>query len=266
MNFKKIAFALCFLGLTSVFVGCGEKADNKSTADTAVKNTAVVTTQAVETTEPTTQVVTTEEVTTEPVTEKPTEALVLSNTYKTRFSDVTAVTYPTFAIDYPDNWSISESNADVDGENFTLTNGNGAQIIFRMLPNVPEDANLGAASRAFSCVTAKKVADSSFVPSMVQGTDYSSLGKFAVLKLRVTKYMHANVNTDYVPVEDNVTYAVSPETNIGEKRDIQGVMQAAYSFRYASLIMIYADDTDNDFTAQEQKEAIKILKSFRIAD
>ncbi len=30
--------------------------------------------------------------------------------------------------------------------------------------------------------------------------------------------------------------------------------------------MIYADDTDNDFTAQEQKEAIKILKSFRIAD
>lgn len=78
--------------------------------------------------------------------------------------------------------------------------------------------------------------------------------------------MHANVNTDYVPAEDNVTYAVSPETNIGEKRDIQGVMQAAYSFRYASLIMIYAGDTDNDFTAQEQKEAIEILKSFRIAD
>lgn len=265
MNFKKFAFVLCLVGLTSTFIGCGEKTDNNSTVDTATKDTAVVTTQAVETTEPTTQVVTTEEVTTEPVTEKPTEALVLSNTYKTRFSDVTAVTYPTFAIDYPDNWSVSKSNADVNGENFILTNGNGTQVVFKMV-NISKDANFGASSRAFSCVTAEKIADSSFVPSMVQGTDYSSLGKFAVLKLKVTQRMHADMNSDYVPAEDNVTYAVSPETNIGEKRDIQGIMQTAYSFWYATHIMIYAEDTDNDFTVQEQKEAIEILKSFRIAD
>lgn len=272
MNFKKTISILMAMGLIMSFVGCGKNSDNKSTVDTAEKSTvstqkttSAVTTQAGETTEPTTQTPSTAEVTTEPVTEKSTETITLSNTYTTSFDDVNAITYPEFSIDYPDNWSVRESSVNADGEKFTLSNGEGARVVFFMSSALGKNANLGAGSRSFSCVEAKKIADSSFVPSMVQGTDYSSLGKFAVLEQTVTQNMHTSVDKGYKPTGYNVSYAVSPESNAGEKRDVQGVIQGAYSFWYASVIMVYADDTDNNFTEQEQKEAIEILKSFRLA-
>lgn len=53
--------------------------------------------------------------------EEETKTLSLNNTYTTKFGEINAITYPTFAFDYPDNWTISQEEVTQTNETVTLT-------------------------------------------------------------------------------------------------------------------------------------------------
>ena len=57
--------------------------------------------------------------------EEETTTLSLNNTYITKFGEINAITYPTFAFDYPDNWTISQEEVTQTSETVTLTNERG---------------------------------------------------------------------------------------------------------------------------------------------
>lgn len=184
----------------------------------------------------------------------------LNHTYTTRFEEVNSVTYPAFSFDYSDNWSITKEEVTPSSEWVTLSNERGVTIDFINI----HEKNIGGGSTTFyKEVEVSKIADSSFVPGYVQATDYSDLGKFMVAELKTVGTMDVMTDTDFVPVEDGtVSYAVLPESSIG-KHTINSLYYMDLAFWYSGNTLLVASAPDGQFTAQEEKEVIAILSSFR---
>ena len=81
-------------------------------------------------------------------------------------------------------------------------------------------------------VEASKVAESSFVPSYVQATDYSNLGKFVVAQLKVTGELDMKVDSDFKEVDGSIAYAVIPESLLGIDEDVRNPYCIEYGFKY----------------------------------
>lgn len=113
-----------------------------------------------------------------------------------------------------------------------------------------------------------KVGDSEFVPGFPAGTntDYSSLGSFMVAKVHLVGEMDSKLDSDY-NATDSEFFAVVPASYEGE-REFQG--QAGFvdefSFEYPTPYAFIAEAPDGQFTPEEEKEVIEILKSFKIAE
>ena len=169
----------------------------------------------------------------------------LPHTYTTKFGDVNMITYPPFSFDYPDGWTVLESPITLMQETVTLTNDRGVTVKYWHYGGSRDDA--AAASR----VDVSKIADADFVPGYVQATDYSGLGTFMVARI---------TSLDDI----SISYALVPETYIGQ-RSVRQPYEAEFSFWYADYLSLIAQAPDGGFTAQEEKEVIAILSSFRTA-
>lgn len=202
----------------------------------------------------------------EDTNEELTETITLNNTYKTKFSEANAITYPDFLFDYPDNWTISQEEVTQISETVTLTNERGITIKFSHIGGVAKGQLGGGSGSYMKRVKISKIADSNFVPGYVQATDYSNLGTFIVAELATTGELNMQTDSDFTEVTDNVSYAVVPETMLGTRDDITGVFEGEFAFWYSDYISFIASSPDNKFSETEKQEVIEILSSFRNAD
>lgn len=194
------------------------------------------------------------------------EKLVLNNTYQTRFGDVNMITFPKFAFDFPSVWNVEEEVTPT-GETVTISNERGAKVTYSHLVGVPvgEDAT-GGSSVFMMRVEASKIEDSNFVPSYVQATDYSDLGKFVVAKLTVTGELDMKTDSDFRDVNGSVSYAVIPESLLGVDEAVRNPYSVEYGFKYGDGISFVAEAPEDGFTKEEEKCVIEILKSFRVVE
>lgn len=164
------------------------------------------------------------------------------STYQTRLTESKNGKVPIFSFDYYDNWRISSEGTGEEFESVELANENGIVIRY----------TYWASSFAYGDpryeieVDISKLADSSFIPGYAQTTDYSSLGKFAVVK---------------VESDSQIYYAVKPEYECGGNS-----IEANYmtGFWYDGYLEFMAE-IPNGITETEEQEVIDILSSFRIA-
>lgn len=211
------------------------------------------------TTEPTTQTTNTK---TEPKTQPTSKNIVSTNKYKTRYQEVNMVTYPTFVFNYSDNWRVTQEECNQEEEKVVLENNNGVKITFLHYSNKIQN---GGSTISMRKDKISKVSLSRFVPGKVQATDYSSLGEFMVAKIKTIGELNMKLDSEYKPIDGNVSYAVLPISEIGTRSDVRNDVSGEYSFWYASTISFTATSANNIFTEQEEREVISILHSFRLA-
>lgn len=186
----------------------------------------------------------------------------LTHTYTTRWGDVNSVTYPNFIFEYPDNWEITSEEVTPSSERVVLTSDTGATVTYwnhhdrRVLSDMTSKANR---------LYAKPVAEASFVPGLVQGTDYSDLGEFMVAELTVTGTYDPAVDDDFVFATDGRTrYALLPGRRESQITEYITEGLPTVTFWYSGHISLIASTPTGTFTEQEEAEVISILSSFRV--
>ena len=199
--------------------------------------------------------------------------LGMGNKYTTRYGDVNLIDCPTFQFEYPNNWKIESeevnenlSNAEMGDieEKVVIVNERGVTVTYWSCQK-----ELGGYSREWVKAEISKVEESEFIPGIVDApdSDYSNLGNFMVAKVQVTGEMDPALSEDYEPVDNIEFFAVVPESYLGEREFAGQAGQVdEFSFEYPSPHAFIAESPDGTFTKQEEREVIKILKSFKESD
>ncbi|MBE5942102.1 MAG: hypothetical protein E7264_06155 [Lachnospiraceae bacterium] len=190
---------------------------------------------------------------------------VNSNTYQTKYADVNMIPAAKMRFEYPDNWTVVSEVVNGEhyvGEEVILQNERGVTITFIQL-----ETTVTNYSRIMGRVKIEKVADSSFIPGWVSGTDHSELGSFMVAKIKDTGYLFMDTDTDFHDEDGSTYYAVVPETYVGDEvstRPCADYLKAydCMFFEYTGTYAFFAEAPDGKFSSQEEKEVIEILSSF----
>lgn len=192
------------------------------------------------------------------------ETIELNNTYQTRFGKVNMVSCPQFQYDYSDDWKIvkEEINSEAFDERVIIANDRGTTITYMQT----KPYGFSAKGRTMLKVEVSKVADSSFVPAIPDGTDSdcSNLGDFMVAKLNIVGELFMDEDSDFKAIDGGLLYAVLPESYVGTHL-VVGLfgLYEEFSFEYPGLYAFIAEAPDGEFTKDEEKEVIAILASFR---
>lgn len=185
----------------------------------------------------------------------------LNHTYTTQWGVVNGVTYPKFYFDYPDGWTITSEEVTSISEEVVLTKDTGVTVTFW---NFKGMRDLTGPTRDINCVDITWVANADFVPSSIQGTDYSDLGAFIVAKIKTTGKYDVLNGGEYSAVENgSVRYALMPESEIDQDEECIIPGLPTFSFWYAGHISLIARTPNGEFTEQEEQEVVAILSSFR---
>ncbi len=187
------------------------------------------------------------------------------NTYQTKYADVNMIPAAKMRFEYPDNWTVVSEVVNGEyyvGEEVILQNERGVTITFIQL-----ETTVTNYSRIMGRVKIEKVADSSFIPGWVSGTDHSELGSFMVAKIKDTGYLFMDTDTDFHDEDGFTYYAVVPETYVGDEvstRPCADYLKAydCMFFEYTGTYAFFAEAPDGKFSSQEEKEVIEILSSF----
>lgn len=174
----------------------------------------------------------------------------LTDSYTTRFSEVNEITYPAFTFQYPGSeWAVVDESVAASGEYVSIENlRNGAKVSYQHWGSYPS----GSAVAEF--VDVERVADSSFVPSYVQGTNHSDLGSFGVMRgtLRVDG------------VDNGTVYTVIPDAALSSP-SYMDMSSGLPAFPYSSWIS-FTCMTNEELDKQTEQEVIAILASFKVAE
>lgn len=198
------------------------------------------------------------------------------NLYKTRYGEVNNVPATEFQFKIPFGWNVeSEGVSDgltgVDGvseieEKVVLSNERGVIVTFWSLTH--ELGGRSGVSMLQADIT--KADDSEFVPGFPDGTntDFSTLGNFIVAKVHIIGELDMKRDSDFTPVDSGATfYAVVPESYLGTREFVgQAGNVDEFSFDYPTPYAFIAEAPDGTFTASEERDVVKILKSFKVAE
>ena len=188
----------------------------------------------------------------------------LNHTYVTQFGETNAVTYPAFAFDYPDGWTITKEEVDSGEEKVTLSNDAGATVTFWYF-GVMRD--LTGPTNTIREINVTRSSDSQFVPGYVQATDYSDLGEFMVAEIETTGEYFVPDGGTYSDAHSGwIRYALLPESQAGSTQECIIIGLPTLSFWYGGHISFIACPCQGEFTEQEKQEVVAILSSFRLAD
>lgn len=168
----------------------------------------------------------------------------LTQSYSTQYGSQNSVTYPTFTFKYPSSWSVSNELVTSRGETVELTSSDGVTVKYE------QRAQSTSSSDSVSLENMTKVADASFVPHQVQGSDYSDLGTFIVV----------SGNLDINGSDEGTCYALVPASAMHSTMDLD-LRCGVPGFWYASTITFTCQPT-GDLSAQTEQELIAILASF----
>lgn len=193
----------------------------------------------------------------------------LTNTYTTKFGEIGHVNYPAFCFDYPDGWTVTKESVDHYYEYVTLENGRGATIQFEHMGEnlVKENGGGSGALRMSYDTEASKTAEAQFIPSPIQGRDYSDLGSFVVAQVKTTGGVDYAMGFDdsFSYDEASIHYALLPESQMGKKTEyLYSQLWARSRFWYGGHISFTAYAPIDGFATQEEGEVIRILASFRV--
>ena len=185
-----------------------------------------------------------EEATSEPV------VVNLTDSYTTRFSEVSEITYPAFTFQYPGSgWAVVDESVAASGEHVSVENvRNGAEVSYQHWGSYP------SGSAVAELVDVERVADSSFVPSYVQANDHSDLGSFGVVR--------ATLRVD--GVDNGTVYAVIPDAAL-KNPSYMDMGSGLPAFDYSSWIS-FTCMTSEELDKQTEQEVIAILASFKVAE
>lgn len=179
------------------------------------------------------------------------------NTYKTKDSSM-----PEFAIDYPDNWSIKDEEAQSNGEWSLIQSERGIKINF-----YSSDVGFGnqfyGGDKVLKSVHITKASDADFIPADYNGKSYSSLGSYVVAKLKVYAQDDGMTEGGAAEYDGPTYYAVVPESYLGDDEFFGMGYLSMCSSEYVKPMVIIAESPDGRFSAAEEKEIIQILSSFR---
>lgn len=185
----------------------------------------------------------------------------LTHTYTTQWGDVNGVTYPNFIFEYPDNWEVTSEEVDTFSEKVILTSNTGATVTYW---NLLDRRSLSDMNAKANRLYVKPVADASFVPGEVQGTDHSNLGDFMVARLTVTGTYDPAIDNNFVNATNGeIRYALLPGRR--ESQQIEYITEGlpTIAFWYSGHISLIASTPTGKFTEQEEAEVISILSNFR---
>lgn len=180
----------------------------------------------------------------------------LSNTIVTSFEEVNLVTFPEFAISYPDNWQLANKNVTEASEVIMLkSKDTDAAVEFSYITNI------GSAPQEPTVEDIERVYSSEFVPTGVQGTDHRDLGDFMVAEVE----LEYPASSPYKPKgsDDRTFYAVIPEKAMKD-HSLISAPEGAPAFSYSGFISVYTE-ADEDASWETKAEIIAILSSFRQA-
>lgn len=168
----------------------------------------------------------------------------LTKSYSTKFASENSVTYPTFSFKYPASWSITDELITARGETVELTSSDGAVITY------DQRAQSTSSADSVSLDNMEKVANAAFVPTAVQGSDYSDLGDFMVAKGDLI------VNGR----SQGMCYALVPVSAMHSTMDLD-LRCGVPGFWYASTITFTCIPPEG-ISEQTEQEIIAILASF----
>lgn len=174
----------------------------------------------------------------------------LTDSYTTRFSEVNEITYPAFTFQYPGSeWAVVDESVAASGEYVSVENlRNGAKVSYQHWGSYP------SGNAVVEFVDVERVADSSFVPSYVQGTNHSDLGSFGV--------MRGTLCVD--GVDNGTVYAVIPDAALINP-SYMDMSSGLPTFPYSSWIS-FTCMTSEELDKQTEQEVIAILASFKVAE
>lgn len=167
--------------------------------------------------------------------------------------------------------NVSDGLTGVDGvseieEKVVLSNERGVTVTFWSLAH-----ELGGRSGVSMLQADITIADDSeFVPGFPDGTntDFSTLGNFIVAKVHIIGELDMKRDSDFTPVDSGATfYAVVPESYLGTREFVgQAGNVDEFSFDYPTPYAFIAESSDGTFTVGEERDVVKILKSFKVAE
>jgi len=182
-----------------------------------------------------------------------------SGSYTTKWAHANMMTYPEFTFDLPAGWSVASDDISQSSELITVQGANGLTANFAHL------GNTGGAGGVIVTAKFERVADSAFIPEMIQATDFSSLGKFAVMKVTLSDPTRKDVGDDYFADSGKrIVYAVAPVSMEGEQ-GISGILDAGLAFNYGGSIAFYCTAPEGGFSKQDEAAVVSMLSSFRVA-
>ena len=162
---------------------------------------------------------------------------------------------------------MEKSSVDSYGENVTIQNKRGVTIELYM-SNSKNGFGSSLYGEEMQYAKVKAVASSKFVPGYPDGcsTDYSSLGKFVVAKIKAYANSSKSDNGGKHKFNGPAYFTVMPYSEAAKGKMQYGIsgLFAACAFDYPSPVVIIASAPKGKFTAKEEKEVIRILRTFRI--
>ena len=185
------------------------------------------------------------------------------NEYSTEYGSLKQNSYPTFKFDYPDNWKITDKTLTKGhGEFVTLENENGVTIKYSHY-DFGKDFRFVGSRVSMNRIEDKSIAPSQFVPSVVNGKDYSGLGEFMVINSKITGTLNMMYDSDFTDIDGAECYAVFPKSEVGKKTYSCLNFSEEYTFYYGGHISFVGYVDDREMTQQEKDEVIAILGSLR---
>lgn len=178
--------------------------------------------------------------------------IALPNTLVTDYEQVNRVSFPAFAIDYPDGWKVEDHYTAPSAEMFTLSPGDDSDVAVEY----DSQGSLTDLRYPPEVVAVEKVADSSFEPAQVQASDYRALNPMMV----------ARVDCDWPDQSGAVSrmscYAVLPQRALSDFSAIDLVGWRP-GFTYGYAMAVCSEIPDEGFSETQMREVVAILASFR---
>lgn len=178
------------------------------------------------------------------------DSVDLPNTFVTDYEGVDPAPFPSFAIDYPDGWSVGDHYTAASAETCAISAGSGPVVEFECQSDTHE------LRYPPEVVAVEKVADSAFVPGFAHRSDYRDRGSMMVARIDCEQ---ADPMGSATPMS---WYAVVPQKALSDFSAIQLVGWKP-GFEYGCLIAACSEIPDEGLSEAQASEVIATLASFR---
>lgn len=172
----------------------------------------------------------------------------LERSHVTQWGQKNKVTYPDFTFRYPAGWSVSSESVSQTAEYVVLANDEGVSVQFGMWMSA-------STADPVEFVNVEKLADATFKPGLVQGTSYSSLGTFSVVRGDVRVAGHEDAFT---------CYALAPTRALTDT-SVLDMSSGLPGFNYANTVC-FTCMPSGSLDARAEQEVVAILASLQVKD